>query len=94
MTVVYGNNGEHEVTLQPWDTVSVPVGLMRGFRNPNDFTLVLMAIIQDGANGPERVEWHEDIVRQAEVAGAQRDARGNLVAATSTAADQGEQHVA
>jgi len=83
MTVVYGENGEHEVTLQPWDTASVPVGLMRGFRNPNDFPLVLMAIIQDGASGPERVEWHEAIVQQAGAAGAQRDADGNLVAVTA-----------
>lgn len=85
MTVVYGENGEHEVTLQPWDTASVPVGLMRGFRNPNDFPLVLMAIIQDGTSGPERVEWHEDIVQQAGAVGAQRDAHGNLVTVTAAA---------
>jgi hypothetical protein len=42
-----------------------------------------MAIIQDGASGPERVEWHEAIVQQAGAAGAQRDADGNLVAVTA-----------
>ncbi|HYF17460.1 MAG TPA: cupin [Ramlibacter sp.] len=79
LTVVYGAAGEHEATVQAWDTVSVPVGLMRGFRNPNDYPLVMMAIIQDGAAGPERVEWHPSVVEQAGRAGVGRDAQGNLL---------------
>jgi mannose-6-phosphate isomerase-like protein (cupin superfamily) len=78
MTVTHGAQGEHRIELQPWDTVSVPVGEMRGFSNPNEFPLVMLAIIEDGSNGPERVEWHEDIVRQAQAAGVQRDTHGNL----------------
>ncbi len=78
MIVTFGANGEQQTELQPWDTASVPVGEMRGFRNPNDFPLVILAIIQDGSSGPERVEWHPDVVQQAQAIGIRVDAQGNL----------------
>jgi mannose-6-phosphate isomerase-like protein (cupin superfamily) len=83
MVVAWGDNGEHEMVLEPWDTVSVPVGQMRAFRNPNDFPLVLMAIIQDGPSGPERVAWHEEVIREAGKAGVTLDDDGNLLVASS-----------
>jgi len=79
MVVTYGEHGEHQQTLEPWDVASVPVGAMRGFSNPNDFPLVIMGIVQDGAKGPERVIWHDEVIAEAASAGARLDGQGNLL---------------
>jgi mannose-6-phosphate isomerase-like protein (cupin superfamily) len=79
MTVTYGQKGEHVVTLEEWDTISIPVGVMRGFSNPNSYPLVIMGLVQDGRDGPERVSWHQDVVNEAATAGVRLDGHGNLL---------------
>jgi mannose-6-phosphate isomerase-like protein (cupin superfamily) len=79
LIVTYGDHGEHEKILEAWDVISVPVGGMRGFSNPNDFDLVIMGLVQDGPSGPEKVTWHEDVIAEAALAGAQLDTQGNLL---------------
>lgn len=45
----WGDNGENETTLEAWDTISFPAGLMEGFRNLSDEAAYLLAIL----GGPE-----------------------------------------
>lgn len=68
LIVYWGDDGEEELLLEPWDTISVPEGVMRGFRNPNDEEVVILAMVgqQDGG-GP--VTWHPDILERAKATG-------------------------
>lgn len=53
--VFWGPTGERSVTLEPWDTISVPPGLSRGFRNvaAEPAYLIGMASGRD----PGRIDW-------------------------------------
>ena len=68
LIVYWGDDGEEELLLEPWDTISVPECVMRGFRNPNDEEVVILAMVgqQDGG-GP--VTWHPDILERAKATG-------------------------
>ena len=41
----WGDKGENEVALGPWDTISFPAGLMEGFRNLGNEDGYLLAIL-------------------------------------------------
>jgi uncharacterized RmlC-like cupin family protein len=41
----WGDHGEHEVTLEPFDVIAVPPGVCRDFTNVTDETAYLLAII-------------------------------------------------
>lgn len=45
--ILYGDHGEHSIELDPLDTISVPVGLMRTFKNIGNTSGILM-VIYDG----------------------------------------------
>ena len=68
---------EHEVFLCQYDTVSVPIGLSRGFRNAGDETAMMLAII--GGTDPGRVEWPQETVDMALEHGIGLDDKGDLV---------------
>ncbi|MGD9602847.1 MAG: hypothetical protein AB7Q76_07650 [Gammaproteobacteria bacterium] len=53
----------HEVVLDPYDTVSVPVGLSRGFRYLGKGEGLMMAIV--GGTDPGRVHWPKETVEEA-----------------------------
>ena len=76
-SVYWGDEGEQEVTLEPWDVVSVPVGVMRGFRNIGDEHAYLMAIL--GGVDAGKVAWADKVIAQAKETGLELDAKGNLV---------------
>ena len=78
MVVFWGDHGEHEVELNAWDCFSVPVGLMRGFRNPNDHTLLIYSVVGGTDAEVGRITWHPDVVKAAEAAGLSHDAAGFL----------------
>ena len=44
-SVYWGDEGEYEVILDTFDCVSVPVGVLRGFRNVGERHAYLMAIL-------------------------------------------------
>ncbi|MBO20908.1 MAG: cupin [Rhodospirillaceae bacterium] len=68
LIVYWGDEGQDELTLDPWDTVSVPDGVMRGFRNPGDEELVILAMVgQRDGGGP--VTWHPEILERAKDTG-------------------------
>ena len=44
-TFFWGEKGEHEVTLEPWDTISFPTGTMEGFRNVGSEEATLLVVL-------------------------------------------------
>lgn len=57
------DGSRHEVVLEPYDTVSVPVGVSRGFRYLGKGTGLMMAIV--GGTDPGRVHWPKETVVEA-----------------------------
>ena len=75
--VYWGDNGESEIVLEPFDVISVPVGVDRGFRNVSDGEQLLMAIL--GGADAGKVTWPEPLVERVKALGYRRDADGNIV---------------
>ncbi len=75
--VYWGDDGETEIELDAWDVVSVPVGVMRGFRNIGDGHAYLMAIL--GGTSAGKVDWAETVLARAAGTGLALDSEGNLV---------------
>jgi quercetin dioxygenase-like cupin family protein len=48
--VYWGDDGEHEVILEQWDTVSVPPGVVRGFQNVGDDVARLLILVTGGVS--------------------------------------------
>ena len=77
--VYWGDAGENEITLERWDVVSVPPGVMRGFRNAGSDDAYLLAIL--GGTDAGRVAWAPQVLERAQQTGLKLDAEGNLSAA-------------
>ena len=75
--VFWGDQGEHEVILEQGDVVSVPPGVMRGFRNTGNAPAYLMAIL--GGTDAGRVTWSPAVLEKARATGLGLDAAGNLI---------------
>lgn len=75
-TVIWGDNGESELTLGQWDAVSVPPQIMRGFRNDGDQDAYILAILS--GTDPGKVEWARDVLDTARQAGFELDAQGHI----------------
>ena len=75
--VYYGDEGREEIVLGPWDVVSVPPNVMRGFRNCGGQEAYLMAIL--GGTDAGHVTWSPDVLERARQTGLDRDAQGKLV---------------
>jgi len=75
--IYWGDKGENEIILQQWDTVSVPPGVLRGFRNAGTEGAYLMAIL--GGTDSGRVSWAQQVIEQARQTGLQLDEQGNLI---------------
>ncbi|MEI7530328.1 MAG: cupin domain-containing protein [Betaproteobacteria bacterium] len=78
MIVFWGDNAEHQVELNQWDCFSVPVGLMRGFKNPNDHTLVVYSVVGGTDAEVGRITWHPKVMELAEETGLVFDTTGYL----------------
>lgn len=77
-SVFWGDAGESQIVLEQWDTISVPPGVMRGFRNAGGEAGYLMAIL--GGTDAGHVSWAPSVLEQAKETGLALDAAGNLVA--------------
>lgn len=77
MIVTYGDKGD-EILLNQWDCISVPIGLMRGFKNPNDHDLLIYSVIGGRDEEVGRIQWHPDVLAAAEGAGSRLDEKGYL----------------
>src|SRR5262249_32957594 len=60
-----------------WDTVSVPPGVMRGFRNAGSAEAYLMAIL--GGTDAGHVSWAPQVLERARDTGLALDGEGNLL---------------
>ena len=74
--VYWGDEGEHEVILEQWDVISVPPGVMRGFRNLGTEDAYLLAIL--GGSDSGHVEWSPKVLETARQHGVELDERGNV----------------
>jgi quercetin dioxygenase-like cupin family protein len=74
--VYWGDEGEGEVILEQWDVISVPPGVMRGFRNAGTEESVLLAIL--GGSDSGHVTWSPKVLEAARQHGLQLDAKGNV----------------
>jgi quercetin dioxygenase-like cupin family protein len=52
----WGENGEHEVTLGRWDTISFPAGVKEGFRNVGEEAAVLLAVLSGSEVGEVTID--------------------------------------
>ena len=77
--VFWGDEGENEIELDTFDMVSVPVGVLRGFRNIGDEHAHLMAIL--GGQDAGRVSWAPAVLEKAEGTGLSLDSAGNIIEA-------------
>lgn len=75
--VYWGDDGEHEIILERWDTISVPPGVMRGFRNAGPDDGYLLAIL--GGTDAGHVAWAPKVLEQAKQTGLELDQQGNLI---------------
>ena len=78
--VIWGDDGENELTLNPWDVISVPTGIMRGFRNDSANEAYMLAIV--GGNDPGRVAWADDVMKAVRDKGFDLDEKGTIVEIT------------
>lgn len=59
--VFWGPSGAHCLTLQPWDAITIPPGVSRGFRNVGDTT----------AYDPGHINWPASVRAVARAAGVE-----------------------
>ena len=78
MIVFWGDDAQHQVELNQWDCFSVPIGLMRGFKNPNEHTLVVYSIVGGTDQEVGKIAWHPNVLKLAEETGLIFDKDGFL----------------
>ena len=76
-SIFWGPEGAKEVILGPYDVISVPIHVMRGFRNVGEDNAMMLAVV--GGNDPGRVGWPESMKDMAAEAGLSLDGAGNLI---------------
>ncbi|MEY3664007.1 MAG: hypothetical protein RLZZ153_189 [Pseudomonadota bacterium] len=75
-SVQWGDDGKSELSIGPWDFISIPTKIMRGFRNDSPGEAYMLSIL--GGTDPGRVTWCDPVMRAAERAGYVLDAEGNI----------------
>lgn len=65
--VFWGPSGERKVVLEPWDTVSIPPGLSRGFRNVDSQPAYLMGMAS--GRDPGNIDWPVQVRAAARAVG-------------------------
>jgi len=75
--VYWGEDGDGETELNTLDMISVPVGVMRGFRNVGDEHAYLMAVL--GGDDAGRVDWAKSVLSRAKETGFELGADGDLL---------------
>jgi len=76
-SVQWGDDGENELTIGQWDVISVPTGIMRGFRNESAEEAYLLALV--GGDDPGRVAWATNVMSAVREKGFDLDANGKIV---------------
>jgi mannose-6-phosphate isomerase-like protein (cupin superfamily) len=74
MRLFWGENGGRSIELGPFDMISVPPGVFRGFENIGDCDLLLLGILE--GPDPGQVAWSPDIEAQAKRLGYEIGSNG------------------
>jgi len=72
-----GDDGEHEVILEPFDIFSVPPGVMRSVKNAGTEPGYIIAVL--GGTDPGQVRWSKHINEKAKALGLVVNDDGDLV---------------
>jgi uncharacterized RmlC-like cupin family protein len=75
-SIYWGENGENDIELDTFDIISVPAGVMRGFKNIGHEYANLMAIL--GGNDPGKISWAKSVLDLAEKSGLRLDSSGKI----------------
>lgn len=67
--VFWGPRGERSVVLEPWDTISVPPGVSRGFRNVGDQPAWLLGMAS--GHDPGMINWPPQVRAAAAAVGVE-----------------------
>jgi mannose-6-phosphate isomerase-like protein (cupin superfamily) len=67
--VFWGPLGESRLTLEPWDTISVPPGLSRGFRNVSAEAAYLLGMAS--GRDPGHINWPDPVRAAARAVGVE-----------------------
>lgn len=67
--VFWGPEGERSVVLETWDTISIPPGVSRGFRNVGSEPAYLMGMAS--GQDPGMINWPDAVRERAAAAGVQ-----------------------
>jgi quercetin dioxygenase-like cupin family protein len=67
--VFWGPSGQRALRLQPWDVISIPPGVSRGFRNVGSEAAWLMGMAS--GQDPGRINWPEAVRAAARAAGVE-----------------------
>lgn len=65
--VYWGPDGERSLVIEPWDTVSIPPGVSRGFRNVGDGPAYLMGMAS--GRDPGNINWPAQVRAAAQAVG-------------------------
>jgi len=68
--ITWNDDGGNRIELGPLDTVSVPPGVCRAFRNISDEEGILQVLISGGVHDMEDIDFPQAIARQLEEFGA------------------------
>ena len=81
-SVQFGSpDGISEIELGPLDVISVPKGVMRGFKNIGDEEAILLVIFGAPGGDAGHVHWDENVIAQAAKLGDSVSVDGRLSAA-------------
>ncbi len=76
-SVQWGDHGENQMTLDQYDVISVPIGVMRGFRNESTHEALMLAVV--GGTNPGSVEWADDVRQAVRAKGFDLDGAGKII---------------
>jgi mannose-6-phosphate isomerase-like protein (cupin superfamily) len=77
-----GDDGEHEIILDPFDIFSVPPGVMRSVKNAGTEPAYIIAVL--GGTDPGQVRWSKHINEKAKALGLVVNDDGDLVRLTAS----------
>jgi uncharacterized RmlC-like cupin family protein len=76
-SVIWGDEGESELQIGQYDTISIPPGVLRGFRNDSDHEALLLALV--GGQDPGKVAWIPTVLDAVKEKGFGLDEKGQIV---------------
>jgi uncharacterized RmlC-like cupin family protein len=76
-SVIWGDEGENELQIGQYDTISIPPGVLRGFRNDSVEEALLLALV--GGQDPGRVAWVPTVLEAVKEKGFGLDEKGQII---------------